>query len=298
MREHIYQLNELLEKLNKDGIYENLIACFGINAGDKLLEDETPAYSDGFAVNLIESGSAVFNINYKEFKASKGDLVLFSPLHHLSFIQVDNFSTKTLIVKKDLFDELPLMRKTYKPLYWSLLGIHNPVTALKKKDFNVLSEAMQTVRSKNLNEGHSFHREVIKTALTAFILDFEDVVSKCKPEQNHLSRQDMLLMSFLELLTLNYKEKHEISFYTDLLHVTPQYLSLVVKKITGYTASELSYEMLLSEARILLYQPELTIQEIAEQLKFSDQSSFGKFFSRRTGMSPLNFRKRHLRLIF
>jgi AraC-like DNA-binding protein len=41
----------------------------------------------------------------------------------------------------------------------------------------------------------------------------------------------------------------------------------------------------------LLREPELSIQEIAEKLSFSDQSSFGKFFKKHTGISPLKYRQ-------
>ena len=42
----------------------------------------------------------------------------------------------------------------------------------------------------------------------------------------------------------------------------------------------------------LLRDPELTIQQIAEELSFSDQSSFGKFFKRHSGVSPLKYRQK------
>ena len=49
--------------------------------------------------------------------------------------------------------------------------------------------------------------------------------------------------------------------------------------------------MLFSEARNLLTHSKLSVQEIATTLNFSDQSSFGKFFKRKAGISPVDFRK-------
>jgi len=51
--------------------------------------------------------------------------------------------------------------------------------------------------------------------------------------------------------------------------------------------------LLISEAKSLLKQKELTIQQIAEMLNFSDTSSFGKFFKRNSGVSPKKFRQTH-----
>ena len=41
-----------------------------------------------------------------------------------------------------------------------------------------------------------------------------------------------------------------------------------------------------------LRDPELTIQQIAEKLGFADQSSFGKFFKKHAGISPLKYRQK------
>ena len=39
-------------------------------------------------------------------------------------------------------------------------------------------------------------------------------------------------------------------------------------------------------------QAELSVQQVAEMLGFSDQSAFGKFFKRECGVSPAQYRKR------
>jgi AraC-like DNA-binding protein len=42
----------------------------------------------------------------------------------------------------------------------------------------------------------------------------------------------------------------------------------------------------------LLRNPDMTIQQIAVELSFSDQSAFGKFFRKHTGTSPLKYRQK------
>ena len=49
--------------------------------------------------------------------------------------------------------------------------------------------------------------------------------------------------------------------------------------------------MRIEVAARMLRDPELTIQQGAEALSFSDQSSFGKFFKKHTGLSPLKYRQ-------
>ena len=96
---------------------------------------------------------------------------------------------------------------------------------------------------------------------------------------------------FRHLLHQHCREQHEVSFYAEQLCVTPDYLSKVMRNFSGRSAVKWINHSLIMEAKILLRKPEMTIQTIAETLHFSDQSAFGKFFKKHTGMSPLSYRK-------
>lgn len=95
---------------------------------------------------------------------------------------------------------------------------------------------------------------------------------------------------FRKLLSENYREHHDISFYAGRLNISPTYLSRIVKLVTGRTVHFHVSEYVCAEARRMLEFTEADVKEVAEVLGFADQSSFGKFFFRMTGMSPLRFR--------
>ncbi len=80
-------------------------------------------------------------------------------------------------------------------------------------------------------------------------------------------------------------------FYADKLCVTSDYLSKVVREYDGQSAAKWIINAVITEAKILLREPDKTINQIAIELNFPDQSTFGKFFKRNTGLSPLSTRK-------
>lgn len=82
-----------------------------------------------------------------------------------------------------------------------------------------------------------------------------------------------------------------VSYYAQKLFVSPKYLSTVIKEESRKTAGEWIDEMVLLEAKILLQNKELTIAQVADQLSFNDQSTFGKFFKNLTSHSPLDYRR-------
>ena len=106
-----------------------------------------------------------------------------------------------------------------------------------------------------------------------------------------LSRKEELFEQFLQLLFEHCKEQHVVTFYAEKVFITPQYLSLILKELTGKSANKWIDDALIVEAKMLLKAPQATVQQVADILHFSDQSTFGKFFKKHMGISPMEYRK-------
>ncbi|WP_372755044.1 helix-turn-helix domain-containing protein [Mariniflexile sp.] len=106
-----------------------------------------------------------------------------------------------------------------------------------------------------------------------------------------LTRQEELTLRFLKILNDNFKNEHSVQFYADILCLTSGHLSKVLKEVSGKTAGQLIDDAIIMEAKILLNNPSLSISQIAYELKFSNQSFFGKYFKKNTGISPSQYRK-------
>lgn len=76
------------------------------------------------------------------------------------------------------------------------------------------------------------------------------------------------------------------------LGISSNALNASLKKRYGKTARNIIDDLLLAEAQVALRNPEYSVQNVSDLLFFSDQSSFGKFFKRCCGVSPVLFRRR------
>ena len=99
-----------------------------------------------------------------------------------------------------------------------------------------------------------------------------------------------LLDKFMTLVQQNFKSERFLEFYADKLEITPKHLSRTVKALTGFTAVDWIERYVVLEAKVLLKSTNLTIQQIADELNFHSQSFFGKYFKKKVGMSPKDFR--------
>jgi AraC-like DNA-binding protein len=78
------------------------------------------------------------------------------------------------------------------------------------------------------------------------------------------------------------------------LHLSPRYLSDVLKQETGKTALEHIHIYLISEAKNLLKGEDRSVSEIAYALGFENMSYFSRLFKKEVGVTPVVFKKQSL----
>ena len=102
---------------------------------------------------------------------------------------------------------------------------------------------------------------------------------------------EVLFQKFLQLVSQFYLEKRTVKEYAQLLSVSPNYLSLQIKKLSNKSAFSFINDRMISEAKSFILHTDNNINETAQQLNFSDTSNFVKFFKTQTGQTPVEYRK-------
>ncbi|NIJ55204.1 helix-turn-helix domain-containing protein [Dyadobacter arcticus] len=107
------------------------------------------------------------------------------------------------------------------------------------------------------------------------------------------------VLSQLEALLDNYFNKNEqslhgapsVQFVSEKLNISPNYLSGLLKTLTGLNTQQHIHEKLIAIAKQKLSTTDLTVSEIAYELGFEHLQSFSKLFKNKTNQSPLAFRR-------
>ena len=81
-----------------------------------------------------------------------------------------------------------------------------------------------------------------------------------------------------------------VQYVADCLHLSPKYLSNLLRVVTGQNTQQHIHARLIAKAKEKLSTTSLTVSEIAYELGFEHVPSFSKLFKAKTTLSPLEFR--------
>jgi AraC family transcriptional regulator, transcriptional activator of pobA len=105
-----------------------------------------------------------------------------------------------------------------------------------------------------------------------------------------LAPADATVAQLRALVDEFFRREHQLGFYANKLGMTVDRLNDHVKRATGVTAGHLIRQRLLTEAKRQLVFTTQPIQDIAQELSFSDPSHFARFFRKHTSTTPHEFR--------
>lgn len=103
--------------------------------------------------------------------------------------------------------------------------------------------------------------------------------------------QDLrIFLSFCDLVDAHFHEHLTLSEYAQQLLVTEARLNDICRRMDQRPSKEIVHDRLLQEARRLLRFTSVPVSEISYQLGFSDPAYFSRFFTKRAGIAPSQYR--------
>ena len=116
-------------------------------------------------------------------------------------------------------------------------------------------------------------------------------ITREKTNYQLLNRLEDLVDDYFESPHLINKGLPSVGLIAEGLHLSPKYLSSLLKMLTGQNTQQYIHEKLIEKAKEKLSTTELSVSEIAYQLGFEHLQSFSKLFKNKTNLSPIEFRR-------
>ena len=295
MSEKIIRLSELTEYHQVKEVYENSLACFEMNNHLVNIDTIPPVFADIFSVMLIRQGSATFSLNYRDHTVGKDDMLLFWPSLLVSLTrQSPDFVALHLLCERSLFERLLATDPAYRQYSLFFFQAQSPILHLPDNLAQTLADDLRQL-SRHIVTPGPYQGAMLQHLLHVVLLQVLGPIAHRTDTAAPLSHPEQLFQQFISLLIRHYKQEHYIEFYARSLSISPSYLSRIIRQTTQKTAAYFINGLLYAEACRLLRHTDRSIQAIADELNFSDQSAFGKFFKANAGLSPLQYRNRSVK---
>lgn len=172
---------------------------------------------------------------------------------------------------------------------------NNPVIHVSDESLLMLNHYGKSIREKVKQKDTQYYREIITSIAKAALYELMSNVNENKTSFSGtrlVKQREVLFKKFISLLVEEPIKQRQVSWYADRLCVTPKHMSTVCKLVSGRTAFDWINEYLMVEIRNNLKYSSKNISEIADQLNFSNISSFGKYCRKNFGLSPVKLRER------
>lgn len=250
-----------------------------------------PVRIDAMLIAVCKSGGGRIAIDMSEYEVKENTLIVIHPQHFLGAHDFEEGTELSIVACSRRVVEEVLPKLT--DLLPLLLNYRSqPATQLSAEEAEGINAFYKFIRRKLEMPPTQFLRQKVLCMLQAALYEMMDLNSTPgRRKQESKSRRDELMARFILAVGQHYREHRDVRFYSDALCISPKHLSTVVKSVSGRTPGDWIEGYVIMEAKMLLSTTDLSIQEIATQLNFPNQSFFGKYFRHQTGMAPSAFRK-------
>ena len=284
------------KNVQKKGYIDDYIFAAEIRGEDHIVwtKPRKPKYH---LVIIVIEGYMNMVINGEKFRFGKRTYVNLPTWSDIYEIEYGNgFHAMTTATDRSVVEDIFRNRNPFPPDFKFRIDHGLGGQIMEKSDLETLCRDIRNMIDSLSNRKHHFAEEVNYAYFYILLTDRADMIwrryGRYEPmRHSEMRRADGILKEFSELLVQHIRKETSVGFYAEKLCISKQYLSLIVKDKLHVTVGTVMASMRVEMAARMLRDPEHTIQEIAEAMSFSDQSSFGKFFKKHTGLSPLKYRQ-------
>jgi AraC family transcriptional activator of pobA len=247
-----------------------------------------------YKISFITKLGGKFRYGQGYYDFDEGSLLFTAPNQIMGGMEDyrDN-SGYSLIIHPDFLQGYPLATKIKQYGFFSYAT--NEALHLSEQERSTIMAIYNIIREELNSRIDDFSHEVI-------IAQIELLLSYAKRfyKRQFLTRQVVtndLLAQLEDLLNSYFKEEKPVNngiptvqYLAEQLNYTPNYLSDMLRSLTGLNAQQHIHQKLIERSKELLSTTNLAISEVAYQLGFEHPQSFSRLFKIKTRISPVQFR--------
>jgi AraC-like DNA-binding protein len=237
-------------------------------------------------------GRLKYGQNYYDFE--EGSLVFTAPGQVMAIADNTEYMGKTLLFHPDFIRNYPLGQRIKNYGFFSY-AIHEALH-LSEKEKEIIVGVFNNMNSEQHANIDDFSQDIIVSQIE-LLLNYSNrfykrqFLTRKAVNNDLLVKLDDILNDYFNDTTALMKGLPSVQDLAAKLHVSPGYLSDMLRSITGQNTQQHIHNKVIEKAKEILSQSNLSVAGIAYQLGFERPQSFNKLFKQKTKVSPLAYRK-------
>ena len=199
-----------------------------------------------------------------------------------------------LLIHPDFLWNTPLAKKIKDYEYFGYAA--NEALHLSEKEEETITNIIQNITQEYRSNIDKFSQDVIIAQIELLLTYAERFYNRqfiTRKIANHtiLNRLEDILSEYFNSEDLARTGLPTVEHIADKLNTSPNYLSGLLRHLTGGSTQQHIHNKLIEKAKEKLSTTHLSVSEIAYELGFEHSQSFSKLFKTKAGLSPSEFRQ-------
>jgi AraC-like DNA-binding protein len=250
---------------------------------------------------ICTGGMAQFDYDGQQIQLRKNDLYLYMA-HSVvcNFMSSPDFNCRQIWFSRselwniNMYGEVSLADLAY-------LKQH-PKVHLSDEDVTLLDDYFQLLCRRMRDQKPLLYSEIVRSLVSTMLLEMLCMMRRNKEQKAQADlledstsgfHRRRLADKFMRLVEQSDGRLRRVDDFASQLNITPKYLSTLLKETMSRRPSEMIKLFTLKAIERRLRFTDMTMQEIANDLKFPNASFFGKYVKEHLGMTPLEYRKKY-----
>lgn len=168
-----------------------------------------------------------------------------------------------------------------------------PIIQIPEKEVETF-EILWKMFSIEMESDDNLQIDMLQTMLKRYLI----LCTRIYKQQANLEDKEEeldVIRTFNFLVEKHFKSMHTVAEYADLLHKSPKTLSNLFSKLSGKSPLQFIQERRMLEAKRLLRYSDMQVKEVAYHLGYEDLQTFSRFFKKKEGQAPSEYKKTGVR---
>jgi len=252
-----------------------------------------------YTISIKRNVAGKYRYGQQSYDFDEGLMTFFSPEQVISVQLVEedaksNPSGWILAVHPDFLfaTSLGINIKKYPFLNYSV----REALFLSEKEEKIITGILQNIKNEYQANLDQFSQQIIISQLE-LLLNYAErfyqrqFLTRKIFNNQILDRMEEYLEDYFNHDDIVYKGIPSVQDIAKKLNLTPDYLSSMLKSLTGQTTQQHIHQKLIEKAKVKLSITDLSVSEIAYELGFEHSQSFSKLFKSKTKQTPMEFRR-------